>query len=185
MVHPQNDRLSSEIYLSGDERPDVMGRDGLPEAHLVEHLYCGEVILRFCDDVTGKLMTAEARRLQAAGLWCGKLRGMDYRTAVAKAADLRPGRPLTVMREPNNPHDPYAVGIGDARGQVVGYVSRAKARRMATLLDSGEQLVAVSMQGTGPGRPCTAVTFVAARPEIIAHVTGPRPAGAAKPAHWV
>lgn len=182
---PQNDRPATGLYLSDGERSDILDVDGLPEVHLVEQVYGGEVILRFCDDVTGKLMTAEARRLKAVRIWAGKLRGMSHYASAARRADLRPGQPLALIRQPANPHDPQAAGVAAAGlTELVGYVNTAKARQLAKQLDQGIELAAVSLAGTGPEVDCGGITFAAASPAVLAHVTGPRPSTAARPAHW-
>ncbi|WP_162529327.1 HIRAN domain-containing protein [Segeticoccus rhizosphaerae] len=185
MPHRQNDRPAAELYLGDGERVDIMGANGLPQVHLVEQVYGGARILRFCDDLTGKLMKAEARRLSTVGIWAGKLRGVSHYAAAARRSDLRPGRLLVLVRERDNPHDPNAVGVRAADSdEVVGYVNKAKARQLARQLDAGIHVVAVSLDGTAAGRACTGVTYAAAQPTLLAHLMGPRPITAAKPAHW-
>ncbi|MCG8656759.1 HIRAN domain-containing protein [Yimella sp. NH-Cas1] len=185
MPHPQNDRPSSDIYLGEGERTDLIGPDGLPQVHLVEQVYDGEVVLRFCDDASGELMTAEARRLTAAGIWAGKLRGRNHYADAARRADLRPGRRLVLVRQSDNPHDAHAVAVTAAgSNEVIGFIDKAKARQLAKQLDGGVNLSVVSLAGTGPGVACGSITYAAAMPEVIAHITGLRPNTAARPAHW-
>ena len=58
-------------------------------------------------------------------------------------ADSRfiPGETLTLVREPHNSHDPWAVRI-DYRGLKVGYIPRTHSRIVASLIDGGYRLEA-------------------------------------------
>jgi hypothetical protein len=136
--------------------------------HLVE--YQGG--LRLCEDATGLLVGPTDRRLQRAGLYVTNLRGAAYYQAAAKQADLRPGQPLHLVPEPDNPHDAYAVAVYPNRGNgPIGYVNKQKA-----------QLSAVSLRGTGPGVKCEAVAVLAAEPRVVAHLLSPRPSSLPRPA---
>lgn len=55
--------------------------------------------------------------------------------------DLREGDLLTLVREQDNPHDPWAVRV-DWRGHPLGYVPRAENQAIAATLDQGEALKA-------------------------------------------
>ena len=52
---------------------------------------------------------------------------------------LRPGQALTLVREPDNPHDPKAVRI-DWRGHKLGYLPRRDNAAVARMLDRGATL---------------------------------------------
>jgi hypothetical protein len=54
-------------------------------------------------------------------------------------AALRVGDALTLVREPDNPHDPRAVRV-EWRGEKLGYVPRAGNETVARLLDRGVPL---------------------------------------------
>jgi len=53
----------------------------------------------------------------------------------------RPGDPLTLTREPENPHDPDAIRA-DRRGHAIGYLPSEHNHAPARLLDQGERLEA-------------------------------------------
>jgi hypothetical protein len=55
--------------------------------------------------------------------------------------ELKVGDPLTLVREPDNPHDPRAVRV-DWNGHVLGYVPRAENEAVARQLDRGNRLEA-------------------------------------------
>lgn len=54
---------------------------------------------------------------------------------------MREGDRLTLVREPDNPHDAHAVRI-EWRGQKLGYLPRAENRAVAAALDGGENVAA-------------------------------------------
>ncbi|MGW2016701.1 hypothetical protein [Streptomyces sp. NPDC001927] len=58
-----------------------------------------------------------------------------------------------------------------------GYVNKQKARQWSKVIADGARLSAVSLRGTGPGVDCEAVAVLAAAPEVLAHLTSPRPPG--------
>lgn len=56
------------------------------------------------------------------------------------------------MREPDNPHDANAIAIyADGTGKLVGYVNKQNAARLATLMDAGLPLAAISTRGNASG----------------------------------
>lgn len=64
-----------------------------------------------------------------------------------RTAVLDPGTPVVLLREPDNPADPLAVGVwlvedGRPRWRL-GYLDRTVASRIAPRLDAGEQVDAV------------------------------------------
>ncbi len=52
---------------------------------------------------------------------------------------LKPGQPLRLVREPDNPYDPLAVRI-EWRGRKLGYLPRTGNAPIARLLDQGQPL---------------------------------------------
>jgi HIRAN domain len=142
--------------------------DGLPRLHLVDH-YSG---LRLAEDDTGLLVGPTDTRLPALGIWVDNLRGTAYRSAAAKAGDFRPGVPVRLVREPDNPHDEWAVAVYDATGRHLGgYFNARKAKRLAPLLDAGHAYEAMSLRGTGAGWNCDAIAVLAAAPHVMFHLT--------------
>ncbi|MFD9357998.1 HIRAN domain-containing protein [Streptomyces sp. NPDC060031] len=151
---------------------------GLHRLHLVE--YQGG--LRLCEDETGLLVGPTDRRLQRAGLYVTNVRGVNYYPEAARRADLSPGRPLRLVPEPDNLHDPFAVAVHPNYGkEPIGYVNRQKARHWSKVIAGGSSLTAVSLRGTGPGVACEAVAVLAAAPEVVAHLMSPRPSGLPQP----
>jgi HIRAN domain len=78
----------------------------------------------------------EDDRLVAVGARIVKLAGASYRASELQDPGFEPGKPLAVVPEPDNPHDPHALGIWDEHRRVhAGYVPRDVA---ATLAEAGE-----------------------------------------------
>ncbi|MGW5128425.1 HIRAN domain-containing protein [Streptomyces sp. NPDC004069] len=139
--------------------------------------------LRLCEDATGLPVGPTDRRLQRAGLYVTNLRGVTYYQAAAKQADLRPGQPLRLVPEPDNPHDAHSVAVYPRRGNSpIGYVNKQKARAWSRLIAEGSKLSAVSLRGTGPGAKCDALAVLAAEPRVVAHLLSPRPSSLPQPA---
>ena len=187
----QNDLPASEIYLPS-EGPDAVESfldpaTGLPQVHIVEQRYGGRTIWRFCHDLTGRLVTPSDRRLTAAGLIGVELRGSSHYEKAARAGDFRPGKQVTLLRQPDNKFDPNAVAVcANGSTAVAGYVNKQKARRVAALLDEGSCVIeAMAIEGDPPGQLNGRIAIVIAEPRLLDHVTSPRPEAAAKPAHWV
>jgi hypothetical protein len=66
--------------------------------------------------------------------------GVSYRLEALDDASFEPGRRLALVREPNNPHDPNAVGIwNEERTLQLGYVPAA----IAPELSGDEQAVSL------------------------------------------
>ncbi|MFE2141737.1 HIRAN domain-containing protein [Streptomyces sp. NPDC059456] len=167
------------MYVPSDGPADrfVPEPGGLHRLHLVEY----EGGLRLREDETGLFVGPTDRRLQRAGLYVTNVRGVTYYPEAARRADLRPGRPLRLVPEPGNLHDPFAVAVRPNYGkESIGYVNKQKARQWSSLIAEGARLTAVSLRGTGPGEDCEAVAVLAAAPEVVAHLmsrlpTLPRP----------
>jgi len=78
------------------------------------------------------------------------LAGFRYHEAPQIWSELRVGDPLTLEREPGNPHDANAVSVA-WRGHKLGYVPRRENALLAWSLDRGERLHArISRLGTHP-----------------------------------
>jgi len=69
------------------------------------------------------------------------LAGFRHYEAPNLWADIRPGDPLTLVREPSNPHDHNAVRV-EWRTFKLGYVPRAQNAAVARQLDQGANLAA-------------------------------------------
>ena len=69
------------------------------------------------------------------------LAGFRYYEAPALFDRLQQGEILTLVREPENRHDPNAVRV-DWRGHKLGYVPRSQNAALAWALDGGQRLEA-------------------------------------------
>lgn len=67
--------------------------------------------------------------------------GFQFHAGEQVWRDLRVGEPLSLVREPANPHDANAVRV-DWRGRALGYVPRRDNRQVARQLDLGMALQA-------------------------------------------
>jgi len=161
-----------------------LGPDGVPALHLIP---CrgdgGEVALQLCEDTTGQLVNPRDSRLPLAGVYVSQLRGAAFHRLGCTAGDFRPGARVHLLREPANEFDPDAVAVYDGTGRyLAAYVNNQKARLLSRLIDSGQPLEAVSIQGTGPGHPCEQVAVLAASPKVLQRLLEPRPANLPAPA---
>jgi hypothetical protein len=115
-----------------------------------------------------------------------QLRGEAYHGAACEAGDFRPGRPVRLVREPDNEFDGNAVAVYDYAGlHLAAYVNKQKARMLSRLMDSGEPIEAISIRGTGSGVPCDQIAVLAASPEVLRRLLEPRPVHLPTPAHQV
>ncbi len=67
------------------------------------------------------------------------LAGSQFHDLEALRPRLRVGDPLSLVREPENPHDPRAVRV-EWQGHKLGYVPRKENRSVAAALDRGDVL---------------------------------------------
>ncbi|MGO2751775.1 MAG: HIRAN domain-containing protein [Pseudoclavibacter sp.] len=122
---------------------------------------------------TRKLVNVGCRNLLALELFTAQLRGLQYYQE--KRADTRPGGSATLVREPDNEHDPFAVAVL-SRGVKVGYVPKMMARRVAKRLDHGEDLEAIFIAGASAGTEASRVRVIVATPELMALLRSDPPA---------
>jgi hypothetical protein len=72
---------------------------------------------------------------------CAPVAGYAHAFDPAREARFAVGQSLTLVREPDNPHDPQAIRI-DWQGEKIGYVPRPDNATCAQRLDAGETLSA-------------------------------------------
>jgi hypothetical protein len=163
-----------------------LGSDGVPALHLIPcRDTAGEVALHLCEDTTGRLVNPRDSRLPLAGLHVSQLRGAAFHRLGCTAGDFHPGARVHLVREPANEFDPDAVAVYDGTGRyLAAYVNNQKARLLSRLIDSGQPLEAVSIQGTGPGHPCDHVAVLAASPQMLQRLLEPRPADLPAPVRY-
>jgi hypothetical protein len=78
------------------------------------------------DAATEELVRSDDPRLRVI-----KIAGVSYRLEALRDEAFAPGRPLALVPEPDNEHDPHAVGIWDeARRLQAGYVPAEIAREL-------------------------------------------------------
>lgn len=85
-----------------------------------------------------------------------KIHGVSHGNRQKLLKQLRPGQPLQLIREPNNPHDHNAIMVCVTSGllrrsQQLGYLSADIAERYAPHLDAGGNMSATVSQVTGGG----------------------------------
>ena len=82
------------------------------------------------------------------------LAGSQYHALERLRHEIRIDDILTLVREPNNRHDRFAVRV-EWQGQALGYVPRAENKAVARALDAGEALharVSALREDTNPWR---------------------------------
>ncbi|CAM3194674.1 HIRAN domain-containing protein [Nocardioides dubius] len=148
-------------YLSPEEEADVLvsPSGGLPDLWL-EHVRDRLLVVSPRGWVNPRSRTAASR----AGLWSFGVRGTSHHERAARAGDFRPGAPVVLVREPQNAHDPNAIGVyASGATELAGYVPRGFAKRLTPILDGGADMVAVSTRGGGPGEDTTPQVLVVER----------------------
>jgi hypothetical protein len=81
---------------------------------------------RLRDAATGETVLWEDPRIRVV-----HVAGVSYRPDALPDASFDPGRPLALVREPDNEHDPNATGIwNEERTLQVGYVPRETAAEL-------------------------------------------------------
>src|SRR6185437_7960862 len=81
---------------------------------------------RLRDAATGELVRGEDPRIRVI-----KVAGVSYRLDALQDAAFAPGRRLALVPEPDNEHDPNAIGVWDEHRRVqAGYVPAEIARNL-------------------------------------------------------
>jgi hypothetical protein len=123
------------------------------------------------DRESGRFLAREAPELAARGLRVAGVAGAGRHHADALVSEaLAPGRPLRLLRDPDNPHDPNAIRVyPDAGGDQVGWVPRGLAEEVAPELDAGGRWSAVVLreQRRSPRDPRHGLTMLLAPTERI------------------
>lgn len=90
------------------------------------------------------------------------LAGAQYYEADAAWNEMKVGDALTLVREPDNPHDANAVRV-EWRGRKLGYLPRAENRAVAAELDGGGRIagrIAVLLPHRNPWKRVRIEVFV-------------------------
>ena len=120
------------------------------------------------DPDTGSFLARDAPQLAERGLRVSGVAGARHHTEALAAAELAPGSPLELRREPDNEHDANAIAV-HAGGAHVGFVARELAAALAGELDAGRSWTAVVLreQRDSPRDPRTGVTMLLSPAEAI------------------
>ncbi|MBL5975338.1 MAG: hypothetical protein D3X82_16720 [Candidatus Leucobacter sulfamidivorax] len=145
-------------YLSGEKSEQLLvaGADGMPPLWLVRR----DGALWLAERSTGLLVNVGNRQLRKLGIWSVRVRGDQHYRAKPRLG------PVTLVREPENPHDRNAVAIHVESGKV-GYFNKQMAASLAKELDAGTALEAEMISVNPP-------KVIAAAPRIMAHLHGCR-----------
>ncbi|WP_162794462.1 HIRAN domain-containing protein [Nocardioides houyundeii] len=155
-------------YMDPDAEAGALqpGKDGLIDAKL-EHVRDRLLVATPRGWVNPKSRTAGR-----AGLHSFQIRGTSHYEAALKTGRFTPGAPVRLVSEPENPHDPYAIAVYAEEGRErSGYVPAAVAKRLTRLMDSGAELVAVSVRGAEPGTMGTVPQILVCERSLFAHLT--------------
>ena len=77
----------------------------------------------------------------------------------------KPGEPIELRREPNNPADPRAVAVYSARGVQLGYLTAERAPWIGAMINRGREIRAIFQRQTDYGGVIR-VAFDGAVPEL-------------------
>jgi single-stranded-DNA-specific exonuclease len=113
-----------------------------PAAALVDELF---------ESAPAILAGGEYQHIGEAESFHTKLAGVTFEGRQESVAELEPGAPLRLERQPENPHDTNAVAVFDPRGRQVGFFNRRLAEVLAPLLDDGLDLDVTVTDVTGGG----------------------------------
>jgi hypothetical protein len=113
----------------------------------------------------------KSRTVHKVGLHSFQLRGTAYHEAALKAGSFAPGTDVRLAREPDNPHDPNAIAVySEHATRKAGYVPGSQAKRLARLLDSNVDIVAISTRGPGTGEEGTVPQILACERRVMEHL---------------
>jgi hypothetical protein len=113
-----------------------------------------------------------SRTAYRAGLHSFRMAGTSYHLAAVKAGRFTPGTFVRLVREPNHVHDPNAIAIyAESARRVAGYVPKGQARRLALLMDSGNELVAITVRGSPAGTEGVAPQVLVCERHLYEHLT--------------
>ncbi|MGJ9372254.1 HIRAN domain-containing protein [Nesterenkonia sp. CF4.4] len=110
--------------------------------------------------------------LRRLGIFAFGVRGSSNYLPALKAGSFSAGRPVTLLREPDNPYDSNAVAIcSHGSKRPAGYVNKQKAAALAKRLDAGETLEAIALRGSPRGSvDGPPFSVLVTTPEILAHL---------------
>jgi hypothetical protein len=111
-------------------------------------------------DSTGRFLSRDAL---PEDLIVSHIAGAVHHPEALESDDAAPGRTLSLRPEPDNPHDPQAVAVLLASGELVGYVPRDIAPR----IDDGWTAIVLRERRATPRDPRTGLTMLLANDATI------------------
>lgn len=157
-------------YLSSEREAELftLGEDGMPAGYL--EMWEKQLVMT-PDKKPGAMVNPKSARLHKLGIYSFSVRGTSHHEQAVKSANLRPGKSVRLVREPQNPYDSNAIAIYAETGRhPIGYVNKQNAARLAKVMDAGQEIAAISTRGNGPGSVGLVPMILAARPEVLAHL---------------
>jgi hypothetical protein len=113
------------------------------------------------DAASGEALRWDDERLRLARTRVLPVAGASYRLAALRDPAFAPGLPLSLVREPDNEHDPHAIGVWDAARRLqAGYVPAAAAPELEL------PLRAISLWEWLEGRERVGLRVLVAPPEV-------------------
>ena len=165
--------VTRDVYVAKEDEARYLTRDeaGLPALRLVDS---GDRLSIWSPLDGGALINPKGPGLRKLGLYASYARGSQYYASAFKAADLRKGKWVDLVREPDNPHDRNAIAMCAPGSKVgFGHVQKGRAPAIARRMDSGEDMAAVSLRGPGRGNgDDTAFVIIGARADLTAMLNG-------------
>ncbi|MHB1341706.1 MAG: single-stranded-DNA-specific exonuclease RecJ [Coriobacteriia bacterium] len=116
--------------------------DDAPAAHLVDELF------EHADEIIAR---SEYAGIGEANAFHTKLAGVTFEGRQELLAQLEPGTPLRLVRQPENEYDPAACALHNPRGAQVGFFNRRLAAVLAPYVDAGVEYDVTVTEVTGVG----------------------------------
>src|SRR4051794_37603355 len=127
-----------EDYVPKEEEARYLTRDerNLPVLRLVD---AGDRLAIWSPVDGGALINPKGPGLRQLGLCSSYARGSNYYPSAYRAADLRKGQWVDLLREPDNPHDKNAVAMCAPGTRVpFAHVQRGRVPAVARRMDAGD-----------------------------------------------
>jgi len=114
------------------------------------------------DPESGRYLARDDPGVVARGLRVCGVAGARFHAEVLASDSVAPGRPLTLRRDRDNPHDANAIAVDAAGGAQTGWVPREVAAELAVELDAGRPWSAVALreQRASPRDARTGITML-------------------------
>jgi hypothetical protein len=162
---PRGQRKSYRAgYVSAESAREhlVPGPDGRPPLRLVSSNNGFDLALP-----SGQLVDYKTLALRHFSIFAFRVVGTGYYEDEDRPRRYRNGQRLGILREPDNEHDANAVALTAGRPAAkIGYVNKQRAKWVAELLDSGQELSAIVIQTKASSSPRALITT----PEMLEYL---------------